>query len=265
MTRKLLRKSPLFVSAVLAVQTVLVVAAFGAEPTRDPAGEDATSEQANRSPAKENSETSNDEYNFSWLDPDKKVYVVQNRKYRKAQRVALFASLGLNLSNPYRTEYVFTPRLSYWFTEQFGLEVFYTGVRNSDNYTLTALKKASPTALPYVRENRSYYGALFTWTPWYSKLNFFNMILYYDWFFNAGVGQVNTAVDHNTRADKSPDFVLENLFAFYYGTGMNFFVTRNWTVRWDLIGMAYSAVGADGVTKSTRTGYDFTLGVGYMF
>ena len=28
-----------------------------------------------------------DEYNFSWLDPDKKIYVLQNRKYRKAGRV----------------------------------------------------------------------------------------------------------------------------------------------------------------------------------
>ena len=30
--------------------------------------------------------SSDEEYNFKWLDPDKKVYVLQNRKYRKALR-----------------------------------------------------------------------------------------------------------------------------------------------------------------------------------
>ncbi|MBI3544151.1 MAG: hypothetical protein HY075_12845, partial [Deltaproteobacteria bacterium] len=119
-----------------------------------------------------------DEYNFSWLDPDKKVYVLQNRKYRKAGRLAISLAGGLNLSNPYRTEYELVPRIDYWFSELFGIEVFYGSLSNHDNNTLTALKQASPTALPFVRENRTYYGAALTWTPWYSKLNFFNKILY---------------------------------------------------------------------------------------
>lgn len=211
-------------------------------------------------------ESSNDnEYNFSWLDPDKKIYVLQNRKFRKAQRVALFLSGGKNLSNAYRTEYVFIPRISYWFSEQFGVEALYAALSNSDNSNLTGLRNASPTALPFVRETRSYMAGLVTWTPWYSKLNFFNKILYFDWFLNGGLGQVNTAVNTQRNANGAPTFNLENLTAGFFGTGMNFFLSKNFSVRLDLIGMLYSATGADNTTTFTSTNYDFTAGIGYMF
>ncbi len=206
-----------------------------------------------------------DEFNFSWLDPDKKVYVLQNRKYRKKNRFAIFLAGGLNLSNPYRTEYEIVPRAAFWFSEMFGVEFFYSSLSNHDNSTLTALKSASPSALPFIRENQSYYGALLTYTPWYSKLNFFNKILYFDWYFDAGAGQTGMALDRNKKAGAAPDFLFESLFTFYYGTGMQFYVSRNFLVRMDLLGMMYSATGADGVTKSNTQNYDFTAGIGWAF
>ena len=51
------------------------------------------------------STTSKAEYDFSWLDPDKKIYVIQNRKYLKAKRALVSVLGGLGLSNPYRTTY----------------------------------------------------------------------------------------------------------------------------------------------------------------
>lgn len=218
--------------------------------------------EAGRNPNGPNAE--DEEYNFSWLDPDKKVYVLQNRKYRKASRFAIFLQGGLNLSNPYRTEYFGMPRASYWFTEQFGVEVFYAAATNSDNTTLTALKNVGPSVLPYVREIRSFYGALATWTPWYSKLNFFNKILYFDWFFNLGLGQVNTALDQNVRVGQASNFKTETQFALYYGTGMDFYINRNFLVRLDLVGMMFNAEGADRKSRTTFN-YDFAAGIGYLF
>jgi outer membrane beta-barrel protein len=206
-----------------------------------------------------------DEYNFSWLDPDKKVYVLQNRKYRKKDRLAIYISGAINLSNPYRSEYMAIPRATYSFSEQFGAEVFFATVSNADNENLKALKKVSASALPFVREHRSYYGGLLIWTPWYSKLNFFNKILYYDWFLKGGLGQVSTALDRNRVAANASDFVLENFTAIYFGTGMNFFVTRNVLARLDLIGMTYGAKGADNVTELRQFNYDFAVGLGYLF
>ena len=48
--------------------------------------------------SEEKGDSDDDEFNFSWLDPDKKVYVLQNRKYRKKNRFAIFLTGGLNLS-----------------------------------------------------------------------------------------------------------------------------------------------------------------------
>lgn len=221
--------------------------------------------EGGREPASLASEdTSDDEYNFSWLDPDKKVYVLQNRKYRKKGHVGIFAAGGMNLNNPYRTEWLGVPRAAYWFSEQFGFEVFYAYVNNSDNATMTSLKTASDT-LPFVRENQGYYGGLLTWTPWYAKINFFNKILYFDWFLDLGMGQVTTALDLNTKSYNPPNLKTENIMAYYFGTGQNFFVTRDFSVRWDLIGMAYNATALDGRTTRLFTNFDFTLGVGYLF
>lgn len=222
--------------------------------------------QASRSIASAKTEAAGDdnEFNFSWLDPDKKVYVLQNRKYRKSGHFALFVSGAFDISNPYRTSYLGIPRAAYWFSEQFGVEAFFAKATNSDNSTLRELKDASPTALPFVREHRSYYGALFTWTPWYAKINFFNKILYFDWFINLGLGQTNTAVDKNIRADRAPNYTLEDLFTVFYGTGQNFYVTRNFLVRWDLIGMTYNATGTSN-QKGNSTNFNFGLGIGYLF
>lgn len=290
----MLRKSILMLSAVVAVQLavpnwaraagengppmnlMLDGEAYQANGSAEEAlllGEDATPKGASRGLAsadrkiarEDKGDSDDDEFNFSWLDPDKKVYVLQNRKYRKKNRFAIFLSAGLNLSNPYRTEYEIVPRAAFWFSEQFGVEFFYSGIKNSDNTNLTALKNASPSALPFVRENDSYYGAVLTWTPWYSKLNFFNKILYYDWYFDLGGGQTATAFDQNRRAGNSPNFIYESLFTVFYGTGMQFYVSRNFMVRLDMLGMMYSATGADGVTKSNTQNYDFTAGIGWAF
>jgi hypothetical protein len=67
-----------------------------------------------------------DDYNFSWLDPDKKIYVLQNRRYRKANSADIFLMGGLSLGDTYRTVYQVQPRLGYWFNEEMGLEVFYS-------------------------------------------------------------------------------------------------------------------------------------------
>src|SRR4051812_15514010 len=123
----MLRKNILVLSAVLTVSIIAMNANARAEDSEAaPEGPPLTlgegrapaSEYASRAIAKESGGDEEDEYNFSWLDPDKKVYVLQNRKYRKTGRLAISLAGGLNLSNPYRTEYELVPRADYWFSEQ---------------------------------------------------------------------------------------------------------------------------------------------------
>ncbi|MEK6704889.1 MAG: hypothetical protein AABZ06_03800, partial [Bdellovibrionota bacterium] len=118
------------------------------------------------------------EYNFTWLDPDKKIYVLQNRRYTKANKLFVSAMVGPGFSNPYRSSYNLDPRIAYYFSEALGFEAFYGLTSNSGNNTFDALQRASPNTWPLVREIRSQYGLLVHWVPWYAKINVFNKILY---------------------------------------------------------------------------------------
>ncbi|MGE4232952.1 MAG: outer membrane beta-barrel domain-containing protein [Bacteriovoracia bacterium] len=203
-----------------------------------------------------------DEYNFSWVDPDKKIYVIQNRKFTKAGHVGLFVSGALNLSNPFKMAYAGIPRAAYWISEAIGIEVFYAKEVNFDNDTLKSLRTVNSTALPFVREHRSYYGALLSWSPWYGKVNFFNLIVYYDWFINAGGGQLQTALDINRSAYSPSNFQEETIPAVFFGTGYQFYLNNNFLLRLDLMGMGYSAKGADNTTERIYTNWNFAAGLG---
>src|SRR4051812_15075943 len=77
--------------------------------------------------------SSNDEYNFSWLDPDKKIYVLQNRKYTKAGRALLSGMVNTSIAQPYRNSYGIDLRAAYYFSEAWGVEAFYGLFSNSPN------------------------------------------------------------------------------------------------------------------------------------
>jgi outer membrane beta-barrel protein len=223
---------------------------------REPAGE------VDRAPA--SSQNSDDEYNFNWLDPEKKIYVLQNRRYLKANRVMLSGMVGPGFSNPYRTSYNFDPRVTYYFNESWGIEGFYTFTTNSENNTYEALKQAAPNTLPVVREVRSQYGAVVQWVPWYAKINVFNKILYFDWYFTGGAGNVHAALDQRAHANDAPTYVNQDLFSFYAGTGHLYHLSDNLLVRLDFTSAVYRApvFGTTG-DSSWYSNLNFGIGLGF--
>lgn len=203
-----------------------------------------------------------EDYNFSWLDPDKKVYVLQNRRYRKAMRPYIVANGGMNLSNPFRDSYLGGGRAGFWINEQFGVEGLMAFASNSENSTMTAIRSQT-TVLPYVREIRSYYAGMVNWAPFYAKLNFFNYVLYFDWMIHAGLGQVNTANDRNRVSTAASSYTNENHLGIFFGTGINFFLSKHFSIRLDLQGVNFGATGADDKDKRFQN-FDFTGGLGFM-
>ena len=205
-----------------------------------------------------------DEYNFNWLDPDKKIYVLQNRKYLKSKKVLLSALGGFGMSNPYRDVKNADVRLGYYFHEDWGIEAFGQFYSNSSNATMDALKIISSTSLPIVREIQSNVGLLFQWSPWYSKINVFNSILYFDWYFSAGIGSMRTQLDINRNVNNAPDLVTENLTPILVGTGHQFHVSQNFVVRLDFMGAFYSAklLGTSGDSR-WYSNYTFNIGAGF--
>jgi outer membrane beta-barrel protein len=218
------------------------------------------SQEPNRSPAGSQSE---DEYSFKWLDPDKKIYVLQNRRYLKGGHLLISAMGGLGFSNAYRNSYAADPRIAYYFSELFGFEVFYSFTFNSENNNYAALKNAAPNTLPVIREIRSQAGALLHYAPWYAKINVFNKILYFDWYFDAGAGRISTALDTRTNVNRAASFQNQDFFAIYAGTGHQYHLSQNFIVRLDFSGTYYMApIFGNSGADTWFSSYVFAAGLG---
>lgn len=204
------------------------------------------------------------DYSFAWLDPDKKIYVLQNRKFTKAGRPSIAIGGGLGLSNPFRNTTVINGQVEYFFSEELGIDLFYAQSFQTNSAVYNQLRTQVPTALPTAREFRGQYGALIKWIPWYAKINVFNSILYFDWHFAGGVGQIASDVDINTNASSAANYVSQTLLGIYLGTGHTYHLNDNFDVKLDLLGSFYQAPEF-GNTGSSYWFSNFMLsaGVGY--
>lgn len=204
------------------------------------------------------------EYSFAWLDPDKKIYVLQNRKFTKAGRPAVSVGGGLGLSNPFRNTISINGQVEYFLSEEFGIDLFYYYSFQTNSAIYNQLRTQVPTSLPTAREFRGQYGALLKWIPWYAKINVFNEIITFDWHFAGGIGQIASDVDTNTNAASSPNYVSQTLIGFYLGTGHTYHLGDNWDVKLDFLGAFYSApeFGTTG-NSYMFSNFNLTAGLGY--
>lgn len=210
-----------------------------------------------------------DEYDFSWLDPEKKIYVVQNRKYNKANRVELGTSYGVGMGETYRKQRQWLVQGMFYFNEHWGVKGFFFNNYNSVNDAYYAVRQVS-NRVPAVRDTNSYVGGSVLWLPFYGKVNMFNQIFYIDWHFEAGLGSAKTELDRNTESTGAPIIEYANFSAFHWGSGWKFFINRNWGARLDFLATYYKAPSAlngtvAGSPDYTYDNYYVTLGASYTF
>jgi len=164
-------------------------------------------------------DSADSEFSFQWLDPDKKISVIQNRKFLKARHLILSVSGGPGSISPYRNSWALEPRAAFWFSELIGIEVFYHYIVNTDSTTLTQLQAAT-SVLPVLRDLQGQFGGLIKFAPWYAKINLFNQILAFDWHVSLGGGMIQSTLLSNNVT--TPD----SRIAIFAGTGHDFHLTR---------------------------------------
>ncbi|MDR3608274.1 MAG: outer membrane beta-barrel domain-containing protein [Oligoflexia bacterium] len=204
-----------------------------------------------------------DEYNFKWLDPEKKIYVLQNRRYQKANRLSLSLTGGPEFGNAYRTSWALTPRMDYFFSESWGIEVFYNKTFNSPNNTYNALTQTGASVYPVIREVSNVFGGILYWSPWYAKINVFNEILYFDWLFGVGGGEMSSNLTTLNSSGQPSSVTSSSQTVGIATTGQQFYLNERFIIRWDLTGMYYSSpvYGTSG-SSSMFSDYRFELGFG---
>lgn len=212
-----------------------------------------------------------DTYSFSWLDPDKEVYVLQNRKYRKAGRAHISLGAGMTASGAFVNSTNFQGRFGYFFKEEWGFEAIYSMNNGKENNTANSVRNNGQTgSVPFRRIVDSYVGGMVLWSPFYAKINTFNKIVYMDWIIGLGVAQLketNNKLELTSyNNDKTP--TTENHTGLMWDIGLKFYLSENFDARIDLTTIHYKAAqpNKNAAAKSIfYSNWDATFSIGYNF
>jgi len=212
-----------------------------------------------------------DVYNFSWLDPDKEVYVLQNRKYRKDGKFHINLGAGLTTSGSFVDAKSFQGRAGYFFREDWGFEFVYAKNAGEENTAAASIRSDGLTgSIPFRRIVEGYMGGMLMWSPFYAKINTFNKIIYLDWLLGLGVAKIDeknnkdeflTGLTNNTETKLSHTGIM-------WDTSLKFYLNENWDIRGDMTVIHYKAEKPTRSSTKEETYYsnwDLSLSVGYSF
>jgi len=211
--------------------------------------------------------TEKDVYDFKWLDPDKSVYVLQNKIYKKSKTWYGDASFLKGLSSTYEDTKGFDLKAGYYFHEEWGIEIYHTeyGHKNNENYV--NIMRLNGT-VPFVRHINNASGALIIWSPFYGKINTFNRIYYFDWSFGAGFAKLGAESNINTvRNPSAPNsFVKEKYSAGVIKTELRFYISKKVHIGIELRNSFYQAASPNNpAQKNLKTNTDALFSIGYSF
>lgn len=208
-------------------------------------------------------------YDFSWLDKDKEVYVLQNRKFRKSGNVYVGGTFGRSISGAFIDSNEANLIAGYFFSENWGIELSYTKADGQTNKTHDAVN-AQVGGVAFFKKIDTATTAMLMWSPFYSKINTFNKIFYYDWLFGIGAANITT-LDNRNEFDGGSDsnkLTSESETAVTWMTGFRFYINQNWSTRIDLRAMHANTdmqIDTNDSEKRWNNYYNFNVGINYSF
>jgi len=209
-------------------------------------------------------------YDFLWLDPDKKVYVLQNKIYKKEH--TFYADLGYlsNFTSTFQDTNGFSAKAGFYVHEEWGLEIFYNQYSNRDNDNRSNVRNING-ADPFVRRLNSSLGAMAIWSPFYGKINTFNKIFYFDWSFGLGLAKINAESNRKTVDDTNLEstYDKESYNSVVWKTNMKFHLRENIHLGVEWMQHHYSAPGPNRngreAKDSLKNNQDLIISVGFSY
>lgn len=213
--------------------------------------------------------TEKDLYDFLWLDPDKQVYVLQNKVHKKENTFYANIGAGLGLSSTFQDTSLVHGNIGYSLTEEWAIEAFYTNYNNKDNEALENLRRLNGS-IPFIRKVKNNYGAMTRWSPFYGKINTFNKIFYFDWSFGVGLAKLNSESNAaNVATPTSANIYKSESYTSIVGkTELILHASKNIHINLGVILNNYKAPGPsiNGAAKEKiRNNMDALLSVGFSF
>ena len=209
-----------------------------------------------------------DHYDFLWLDPDKAVYVLQNKVFEK--KGSFFADISYlqNGSSEFQNSTGFNLSAGYFFHEEWAVQTFFTTYSNSDNSSFLNVTQINGSE-PFVRRSAMLLGGGVLWSPFYGKINTFNKIFYFDLSFGMGVAQISTEEsDVDTLLDPlvTTEYFPKTYSALQVETALKVYINKTINVHFKISDSIYKAPGPRDVNdKKIRHSVDTMIGIGFSF
>lgn len=208
-----------------------------------------------------------DLYDFLWLDPDKSVYVLQNKTFPKKERFFLDIGYVSSSSSVFQDTSGAQLKAGYFFTENWGIELGYTQYTSLNNGNFDGVKFTSGT-VPFVVSPTESLSIYATWSPFYGKINTFNKIYYFDWSFSLGTGQYKLKSNLDTVIDSSAKnrFKEESRVPVLLKTAFKFHINRTMYIGAEYININYTlGTPQSPSSEKWRQSSDLILNLGMSF
>lgn len=208
-----------------------------------------------------------DLYDFLWLDPDKKVFVLQNKIYPKDG--SFYADIGyvMNVTNEFQDINGGGIKVGYYFAEEWAVEFNYLTYSSQNNTAYDSIKAVAGTE-PFIRRPLSNASIFAIWSPFYGKINTFNKIFYFDWYFGVGTGQFTTESNLDSVVDPSlpNQFKTETYTPVQFKTGVKVHLKKNLHLGVEFLNTNFQAGSAKNPkNKSMKQSNDLIFSLGVSF
>ena len=208
-----------------------------------------------------------DLYEFLWLDPDKSVFVLQNKVHPKNKTLYLDIGYLSNTTSNFQDTNGVQVKAGYFFTEDFGIEANFLQYSNTNNTAYESIK-VSTSLVPFIRRPLSSNSLFLVWSPFYGKINTFNKIYYFDWGFGVGTGVYTMESNRDTAglSNVKDVFKTETFTPLQLKTNVKFHINKRLHVGIEFLNTNYQAdtpknKGAKNWTQNNDL--IFTLGVSF--
>jgi len=208
-----------------------------------------------------------DLYDFLWLDPDKAVYVLQNKIHKKENSFFLSGGYASSINTDFQTTQGGSIELGYWLNETLALSLQHSVFSSKNDEAYKNITRVNNIE-PFVRRAQNYTNLWFHWSPFYGKINTFNRIYYFDLGFALGLGSLNMESNLRTLDDTNVVGVYdpENFTSLGAKGFVKFHPSERTFISIEIINNTYKANSpANQNSKQFKHLRDFTINFGFKF
>lgn len=167
-----------------------------------------------------------------WSAKDTDLNVVQNRTYKKDDRMFVSLSYGPLVNDAWSYGRMTNVALGYYFSERWGVEAAYEMGSLKDNDSVNAIKDPSLGGTPDYNTFKNYTSLNAIFVPFYAKMSFMDRkILYFDMQVAVGVGHMNYA--SKVVADDGGD-IENSTMGYNIDVTQQLFFHENFAFRLDI-------------------------------